>query len=250
MKKNLVIVCTHGDEEIGLNAVRELKDKLNFDVLIGNHIALKKHVRFIDADLNAVAPGNLKSKHYEERRAVQIIKKGLKYEHVLDIHGTVAKSGIFTIIPKMTKENVIFALQLPINNIVIIEDEKEDKGSITKFFKRGLGIEIGPKNNKKSLLGTIKKLNIINKDLPYYKYELDKTGVNTLIKKKNFYFMYGILDPKNIVNPKNKMMDFVLYKNGKESFYPIIPGEYNKKYYYKARKIKKNQITKILNSTL
>lgn len=44
-KKMLIIVCTHGDEQIGINAIKLLKKRrvpLFFDVKIGNPLALKK----------------------------------------------------------------------------------------------------------------------------------------------------------------------------------------------------------------
>jgi len=247
-KSTLVIVCTHGDEDVGLNAVNLLKNRgisLSFDFEIGNPLALKKGVRFIDVDQNRVAPGDLASSLYEERRVAELLQKAINYYYILDIHGTSSNSGIFIIISKLTKENIIFALQLPIKRVVVWEStsKQNSKGSITKFLKKGLGIEIGPKDDEKILMQLADVLGKINSQIKKYTSELNEKELKILIKQKEFYRVYGSLSSDEILDKNKKMLNFIQYKNGDEYFYPILPGEYQGKIYYKAEKISYKEIS-------
>lgn len=246
-KNTLVIVCTHGDEQIGEHAIKSLRNQkidFAFDVEIGNPQALKKGVRFIDVDQNRIAPGNLTSSLYEERRVAELLQKAINYDYVIDIHGTKSNSGIFIIIPKLTNDNIIFAMQLPIKKIVIWENvsKKKKYGPITKFVKNGIGIEAGPKNNKKVLTQLTNILKKINSNIKNIKSNLTKKEIKTIAKYKEFYRVYGSLSPDEILNKNKKMFNFIKYKNGKEYFYPLLPREYKGKIFYKTQRISCEEI--------
>ncbi len=245
-KKALVIVCTHGNEQIGFEAFESLSQKEQYDLMIGNPRALKKNVRFTDIDQNRVGPGNPKSALYEERQVFKVLEKAKKYKYVLDIHGTVANSGIFTILASKVKNVLHFALQLPIEKIVLWENYTSNNGPVVKFVERGVGIEVGPKHTKKSKQLLASALKEIHKKVPSYKDELSKKEISELTKSKEFFSVYGSLPKEEIKNHQNKMKDFVLYKNGKESFYPVMPGEYGGEVFYKSKKISRKEIVDLL----
>ncbi len=69
VKNILLIVNTHGDEPVGYSAIksllvaRQVVDK--FDWIIGNPKATLENKRFLDVDLNMVAPGDPSALKYE-----------------------------------------------------------------------------------------------------------------------------------------------------------------------------------------
>lgn len=134
------------------------KKTYGYDWIIGNERALLKKERFIDSDLNRSAPGNSKSSIYEERRAAEIIAIANRYNYIIDIHATVSKTGIFTIITKPSLENIIFSTLLPIKRNVFWYSKKGiKKGPISRFCEPpALEMECGPISDKKIILQTKK----------------------------------------------------------------------------------------------
>ena len=238
-KKNVLFVTAmHGDEPIGVRVINELRKtnlKGKFSSIIANPKALEKKVRFIDADLNRVFPGS-KNGNYEERRASIIFKKIQKYDCVIDLHGTISKTGIFIIITKFNLKNLRLALLFDIKKIVIWPDANETNGSLVTFVKNGMGLEIesGEKSNikikkelKKVLVdflkGTEKNLNIENE-----------------IKNREFFTVVGKIKRKN-----KKIARLKNWKKVK-NFYPIFVGQYPGIACYKLKKVKpKNILAKL-----
>ncbi len=222
-KDILFVAATHGDEKIGVEILKKINKKLDFNWLIANKKAFSRNKRFIDVDLNRIMPGKKYSRYYEKKRAYELNKILKNYKYIIDIHETVSNTGIFTIITKPTKKNMRLANSLPINNIVIWESgKKRNCGPITEYVNCGLEIECGPKNSKK-----IKKEleNIIIKILKKYKNE----------NKKNIFEVYGNLKKKNIQTKKIK--DFKKTTINGETFYPLLVGQYSDKLCYKMKKI-------------
>ena len=125
-KKILFLAATHGNEGFSIPILKKLASKYDlskFDWKISNPMALDKKKRFIEADLNRVAPGNKDSSKYEIRRAYELMQVFKKYDYIIDIHGTPAKTGIFTIVTNPKKENLILAALLPFQNIVSLESK-------------------------------------------------------------------------------------------------------------------------------
>lgn len=228
MKKVLFVVASHGDEPVGLKVVERLfksKTEKNFNYLVGNPRALKRNVRFIDTDLNRIYPGKLKG-NFEETIAydnLKFIKKN-NYDYVIDLHGTISKTGIFVIITKPTYENLFLASLLDIKRVVIWPKSKETIGSLSSFVKCGIEIETGPKNNKKI---TKNLENILSK---FVKGINKKDNVKVKIKEKEFYMITGKIKRKENAP---KLKDFK--KN--ESFYPLFVNQYEGILCYKMKKI-------------
>lgn len=231
LKEILFLTAVHGNEQFSIDVLKKIKEKFitdNYSYLIANEEALKKNVRYIDADLNRVAPGQKNSKKYEYSRAYELLKECKKYHYVIDIHGTLAKTGIFTIITNPKLKNIKLANSLPINNIVVWGEKAKKGGPLTRFVDCGLEIECGPKNSvkiKKQLSKVIKI--IINQ----------KINFNSKLKsKKNLFKVYGKLLKSDL--PKNyKLKEFKKVKIGRESFYPLLINRYNDIICYKMKKV-------------
>lgn len=106
--KILLIVCTHGNERIGLETVRRLLAKdlgRYFDVLVANPLALSQNKRFVDKDLNRSYPGNKQSPIYEERRAYQNLRIAKKYDYIIDLHEASEDKDDFIIVPRENISN-------------------------------------------------------------------------------------------------------------------------------------------------
>lgn len=235
MKKDtLFITLTHGDELIGLKVIKKLQ-KINndkFDYIVANPKAHSRNRRFIDSDLNRIFPGK-KDGDYEQRRAFVITQKGKKYKQVIDLHGTVSKTGIFIIITKLTKENLSLALKLNIKRIVIWTDVSEVKGSLSTFMPCGVEIESGPKKDKQ-----VQKdlLNILSKFLSNKK----EINLKTQLKKKDIFVVFGKLD-KESVKPK-VLKDW----KGVGNYYPLFVDQYKDVHCYKLKKASQSSLLELL----
>lgn len=234
MPNILIILSTHGNEGFSIPPLKTLekkypKNKYGYDWIIGNPKAHEKNVRFTEGDLNRLAPGNMSSKIYEERRAAELINLSSKYKFIIDIHGTDSNSGVFVLVTNPSLENLLLASSLPIKNVVIwASKESLTKGPVTQYAKcPALEIECGPKNSKeisKLLESTLERI-IKN---PYPK--LDETMEN--LKNQNYFVVYG----KELDVDTSKMLEFKKTKIKNEEFYPLLVNAYQKG---SARKMKK-----------
>ncbi len=218
-KKFLIIVATHGDETFSLPIVNKIKKRFRnkFDFIIGNPNALKENKRFIDVDLNRVAPGKEKSPLYEEKRAKEIIEKSENYSFIIDIHGTISSSGIFTIVTNPTPKNMFLAYSLPIKKIVIwgSKNNSRDTGPLSRFVNCGVGIECGPKNS----INIQKKFEAI---------------LNTFLSQKNkipdndkeLYQVFGSVKKEELKNTKIKLKDFKKVSLNDQPFFPLLVNQY------------------------
>jgi hypothetical protein len=232
----LLITQTHGNEFVGTKAVKKLGKFANFDWIIGNELASEQNKRFINHDLNRIAPGEIKSKDYELKRAAVLVSLSKKYKYTIDIHGTDATSGIFIIITNPKIENIIFALSLPIDNIVVWCPENRKKGPITKFARCGLEIECGPQNSKI----------VLNKLISILKNVLSNQFTLNNFKGKKLFQVYGKLY-KTKDNKRIETRDFQKITIDSEEFYPLLPNQYEDVICYKMRKINLISLSNIYN---
>ena len=120
-KKILIVYQTHGNEPIGkdvslLFQKNFLELSSNCDFIIGNPEAAKLNVRFIDCDINRIAPGNSASELYEMRRAAELAIIMSSYTYVIDIHETKSGDDIMLIVPSYSKTQLKTAQFCPSNN--------------------------------------------------------------------------------------------------------------------------------------
>lgn len=232
--KTLFITALHGDEGFGVEILQKIekdypREKYNYDWIIGNPEAYKQNVRFTKEDLNRVAPGNINSDIYEQKRAAEIIDLSKNYSCIVDIHGTNAKSGIFTLIPNPKIENLLLASMLPIkNNVIWAAKVSLEKGPVTQYTQcPAVEIECGPKTSPE-IQADLEK--IIAKIL-----ENSNSGLNSLnenTKDKVFYQVYGSIENADTSN----MNEFEETEFNGEKFYPLLINSYKSG---SARKMKK-----------
>lgn len=226
--KILIITQTHGNETIGTEIMKKLRPNKRFRWVIANREAGTKNKRFIKFDMNRIAPGNKGSKNYEQKRVAEIVSLAKKYKYTIDIHGTSAKSGIFTIITNPKMKNILLALSLPIQNIAIWSPQNKKRGPITKFVDCGIEIECGSQDSTKTEKELLKIVRIIS-----------KKGINfnrINFSQKNIFKVYGKL-PNTRISKKIKLKDFKKTVLNKEIFYPLLSGCYKDIACHKMKKV-------------
>lgn len=234
-RRILFIIGTHGDEGFSKKVFKNLESRYSksgygYDKIVGNPRALMKNIRFVEADLNRSAPGNPTSEIYEERRAAKIMKLSKKYQFVIDVHGTVADSGIVTIIPYPTLQNLVLAAMLPIKrNVIWYTKSSLKKGSLVQFTNcAGIEIECGPKSSKqtKKALEDVLSQFLETRTIGNFDNLIDN------LKDKEFYRVYEKLEKDG-----EKYIDFQSTTKGNEKFYPFMSAQYSGTACYKMTKI-------------
>ena len=101
-----VVGGIHGDEPCGVRAVEQLIER-EPDVdrpvkcIVANEEALERDVRYVDADLNRVFPGDPDSDAHEERLAASLLAE-LKGCTTLSMHSTQSYTGTFAVLADET----------------------------------------------------------------------------------------------------------------------------------------------------
>lgn len=219
MNKDIgVVVCTHGNETIGLEVFN--KKKYQYPFFIGNPYAFEKNKRFIDLDLNRIFPGKLNG-NYEEHRAYHLKKNLSKFKYVIDIHSSTNDIELFAIITKPNQEKIRFVKRLGVKKLVIMNNTIASGKSLIDHVNNGVSLEIGPHNNKNDNL---------NKLMNVFKH-LETNNINNDLEIFEVYDK--LLDSDVIVE------NFIPITINKETFYPVLVGEkYTDNFVcFKARKI-------------
>ncbi len=235
-KKILILTATHGDEPLGVNVMKQIeknlpKNKYGYDWIIANESAYKKCVRFTEVDLNRIAPGNIKSSIYEEKRAAELIRLSRKYNFIIDLHSSKSYCGVTTIITHPTLPNLILASILDADRYIIWYARSSlDNGPITQFtYCPAIEIECGPaaaSKVKTRLIGVLTQFITKLKDLTITEL-LEKS------KKIEFYAVYGKQKGRHNLS----IVDFRETTINKETFYPFLANQYEGILCYKAKKI-------------
>ncbi len=227
----LFLTAVHGDEGFSIPVLQALG--LHIPWLIANEKALARGVRFIDADLNRVAPGCATSDKYEVRRASELIEIAKKYPSVIDIHGTTANSGIFTIVTNPTPVNFALATSLPIERVVIwVAKSSEMQGPLTQFMNCAVEIECGPKNSKEVWI----ELEEILGRFLYFRSSAGGHWSHLVYPEHEWFRVCGKLG-KEISLQGKSLVDFQEVELHGESFYPLLVGQYADALCYKMQKI-------------
>ena len=124
-------------------------------------------------------------------------------------------------------QNILFAFSLPIKNIVIW-GRKKTKGPITRFASCGLEIECGPQTSQE----VKNKLRSILKDITGQGINYNQVD----FEEKNIYKVYGRLLANKKTN-KITLKDFGKTMFNKETFYPLLCGQYKEFACYKMYNI-------------
>jgi len=219
-----LVVCIHGDEQIGMRIARKFK---NFKTIIGNPLATKKRRRFIDSDLNRVFPGK-QNGNYEERRAFELKKILDDCDCVIDLHSSSSSTPPFVILTKRTKKHLSLARATGIERIVFMSNELAGGKSLIDSHRCAIAVELGKHNTEIAYKHGMKAIrNIIN-------YLKTKKHPNV---EREFFKVIGVLKkPCDEFNVKLKNFRKIAKgeligkcKNAKlisaSNFYPMLANE-------------------------
>lgn len=221
MKPLLFIGGTHGDEPIGVDALRELETRIDdFDWIIGNPPAFQAKTREFEGNLNRSAPGDIQSTKFAVRRAAEIIRLSQSYRWTIDLHGTTAATGIFVIVTNPTRKNLELALRLRIPRIVIWPSfSPELSGPLSEYVPCGVEIECGPKDmpkvRERLVLILENFIRRMNTDQDEY--------IQKYIEHATLYEVYGSLTNAKLVDT---LEEFTETSISNECFFPLLVGQY------------------------
>lgn len=151
----LIIGGMHGNEPLGIEIVRALeRDPVpNVSAVFGNPMAVKKGVRFIEADLNRMFPGKVGGVT-EERRAAALMKATQGFDVVLDFHNTHAPRNDFGFVGGGKYEKLLpIAAALNIPRVIVV-----DYNCINKFVPTCMSVEVSLDSAENSVPRWLKKI--------------------------------------------------------------------------------------------
>ncbi len=232
MNTILCIGATHGDEPIGVCALQILEKRVdNFDWIIGNEKAYEQNTRCFEGDLNRSAPGIFGAPNYASRRAAEIIALAQNYKYTIDLHGTTAGTGIFTIISRATDKNITLAMQLGIKNIIIWPAINASlKGPLSEYTPCGLEIECGPKD---SLEIQNELIDILER---FIKLQM-QPEINMPVAKPNCFSFYEVYSELRKPEIAPQLSEFCEITTDNETFFPLLIGRYQDITCYKMKRV-------------
>ncbi len=138
-----IVACVHGDETCGWHAFNRLKasdvvvrEPVKF--ILANERAFKLGLRFCDADLNRVTPGDASSAKHEERLAARLYRE-LQGTTVLDFHSTESKGCPYAIVTGGDDASLQLARSTGLDRVV---DMSLYNGGVTQDVT-GVAVECG-----------------------------------------------------------------------------------------------------------
>jgi hypothetical protein len=117
-----VIGAVHGDEPCGVRAIeRLLADRpavaKPVKLIVVNERALDRNVRFTEADLNRVFPGDPDAADHERRLAHEL-RRELRGCLTFSMHSTQSYPGAFAVLDSVTERSRAICSRLPIDAVV------------------------------------------------------------------------------------------------------------------------------------
>lgn len=149
--EHAVVYHIHGDEPCGRKAVERFIEsdysvKKPLKLVFANEKAAEQNVRFLDADLNRIFPGDPESDKHEERLAPAILEEleGLK---ILNIHSTRSQPTPFGTLKDTDEETLELVKTTGVKEFALFE---EGAGSLENFVDSAL-IEAGPQGTEQAV---------------------------------------------------------------------------------------------------
>ncbi len=144
-----LIYCLHGDEIITEEIAKDLECENNISVLLGNPLARKRKVRYIDTDLNRSFQKEL---GYEASRAIEIKKffQNKEYDLIIDLHSTKARMPPVAIITNSVQLEYVGKLGL--KKAVFMNKDFSSGGSLIENVDRAISLEVNFENLDKQAI--------------------------------------------------------------------------------------------------
>lgn len=227
--KVLVIGGMHGNEPLGINLVKMLRNTpiKNVDAIFANEQAIEANVRFTKQDLNRSFPGSPRSKTYETNRAAELVELTKSYDVVLDFHNTHCPNNDCSFVGECAKQKTYDVSRLLGLNRVIVADYD----CINKYANNCVSIEISLGSNQNNVRMWYEKIcNLAN---------LDRVEVTAKIEKYHFVYRITLEDRDKLDLPNMKLEAFkpidakIAKSMGVENpAYPIFIGDKYTPYNY------------------
>ena len=272
-KKFLIVSGTHGNELNPIMAVNKFKNSISasqykyFEFIVGNPLACKKGLRYLDIDLNRsfdLERSRLNPDFYEIKRAQEILNEygpdsSKECQIVLDLHTTTSSMGTSIVMYGRRKKDFYLAailqskLGLP---IYLHEKDPQQTGFLVEAWPSGLVIEIGPvaQNHYDPII--VERFLIILNFLEDLLNGISNNNFCLPDEINVFVHQYSIDYPRDkdgnissLIHPERVMQDWIQIKNGdplfldevdkninyisRDNVYPVFIGEAA----YKEKKI-------------
>ncbi len=254
----LINVCTHGDEQIGLQVVERLKqlDVLTSSttVLVANEAALKADVRFIETDLNRSFPGD-PGGSLEEQLAHSLRPTISAADVVLDIHSTKSDLKDAIIVTKLTPKTLEYIQVIGPRNLIFM-----NIGTGTALIsqaKIGIAFEYGQDTEESAIAATTEGIERLVRHLE----QPQSTPTQNDTRMMNIFEVYSDAKRPEGYTILPSVHNYMRIEKGEpyatndtdyifaeEAFYPILFGEKTYKTYFgfKAHKLSLEEVNKIL----
>jgi len=213
IRKIALVSLVHGDETLGLDIMRSIKNKkfdgILLDCLIANGRAHELGRRFVDSDLNRSF--GTEQDTFESGLAKDLKARLKGYDMVIDLHDTPAMTDPFLILTRFNSEMLSQLEYFPIKKVVIMSDcVASGKALIDNC--NGVSIELD-RNNPKSI-------------------ELCRNALCSFLKKsvprsqKEFYLVFDKLGFGTATKPLRNFEETATNVDGRLiKFYPVLFGE-------------------------
>ena len=144
MKRVTILAAMHGTETYGIDLYNEFVKKFpelvnNIQLIIGNKLAYKNNIRYIDVDMNRYY-GNSSNAH--ESKEIQRVDAELKLFHpdyIIDVHTTKRDSGVFFISDITNDTRKIIFDMIPVD--VCVMKEQVIKRSFIGNYNKAVSLE-------------------------------------------------------------------------------------------------------------
>lgn len=238
----------HGDEPVGARVLDEIGNlqliKGQIITVIGNPLALKKRVRFIEEDLNRSflkEPINTR----ERKIAKKIMKEISSADFVIDIHSTTTNTNGVVIVSSLNKKIKEAIDVMKPKNVVLISSMA--KYSLIGSVSHSVSLEYGEHHKEKTYRESLEAV------LRFLSYQgiIERKRAKKSEEKINYFKVSGAVKRPNDfkMNPiknlslvrKGSILGYVASQpiKAKESFYPFLfgPKSYPDIMGFKAKKI-------------
>lgn len=123
--KCVILGGVHGDDKLGLGVLTYYFKHNNplFQLVLGNHLAMKEGKKFIDFDLMLAGKGDITcTTSVEKCRAAEIHEILEQFDYVVDIHGSHFNDDCL-IITKKDKKTLRFAKAFGIKKVIYVDPD-------------------------------------------------------------------------------------------------------------------------------